>query len=174
MSVRLRSDGMRRAVARFAPLIATLCFAVVISANVVGGPPDPHMVHRVRSPERSSRRTAAEALEERLRGNPHDATARLQLIGYHWSRQWTDSTNAQRHGQPVLWIICNDPRSPSLAMPYGHVEPRRNPEMYERAKESWLEHLEREPDDAVLLGHAAALLSNPATGGATSNRGVSF
>ena len=152
--------GMRAAAARFAPLIATLCFAVVVCPKVVGGPPDPHMVQSTLA---GTQLTAddAEALEERLRGNPHDATARLQLIGYHSFRQWTDSTSAQRHGQLVLWMIRNDPRSPLLAMPYGHIDPLRASEMYERAKESWLEHLEREPDDAVLLGHAAALLGNP-------------
>ena len=152
--------GMRAAAARFAPLIATLCFAVVVCPKVVGGPPDPHMVQSTLA---GTQLTAddAEALEERLRGNPHDATARLQLIGYHSFRQWTDSTSVQRHGQLVLWMIRNDPRSPLLAMPYGHIDPLRASEMYERAKESWLEHLEREPDDAVLLGHAAALLGNP-------------
>lgn len=151
---------MRAAAARFAPLIATLCFAVVVCPKVVGGPPDPHMVQSTLA---GTQLTAddAEALDERLRGNPHDATARLQLIGYHSFRQWTDSTSAQRHGQLVLWMIRNDPRSPLLAMPYGHIDPLRASEMYERAKESWLEHLEREPDDAVLLGHAAALLGNP-------------
>lgn len=104
--------------------------------------------------------TDADAREERLRSNPHDATARLELVAYHWGRQFSAPESAQRHGDLVLWMIDNDPRNPVLALPYGQIQPVLSPRMFVSAKERWLEHLERDPDDVALLRNTAAMLAD--------------
>lgn len=103
----------------------------------------------------------ADAREERLRSNPHDATARLELVAYRWGRQFSAPESAQRHGELVLWMIDNDPRNPVLALPYGQVQPHLSVRMFVRAKERWLEHLERDPDDVALLRNTTAMLADP-------------
>lgn len=103
---------------------------------------------------------AAAAREERLRSNPQDATARVELMAYHWRRQHSDPESAQRHGELVLWMIDNDPRNPLLATPYGHVQPHLSPQIFLRVKERSLEHLRLEPDDIDLLRNTAAMLAD--------------
>ena len=103
----------------------------------------------------------ADAREERLRSDPYDATARLELVAYHWGRQYSDPESVHRHGELVFWMIDNDPRDPVLALPYGHVQPRLSPRMFARAKARWLEHLEQDPDDVDLLRNTATMLADP-------------
>ena len=140
--------------------MAAFSLALLLSANLVAAPPGLDGTLSVIAGSQLEP-DAAEALEERLHQNPHDSTARMQLLGYHHRKQWTDPASAERHGELVLWLIRNDPRNPVLGMPYGHVDPHLRPQAYGEAKDAWLELLEYDPDDVVLLGHAASLVGGP-------------
>lgn len=135
------------------------CLVLLLSFPLGGQSRDPEESVRA-----GARLTAAEAeaLEERLRDIPDDEAARLELIGYHSGRRYSDQESAQRSSELVLWMIEHDPHHPLLATPYGVLQPHHSPLMFDRAKERWLEHLEQEPDDVVLLGNAAAMIGNPA------------
>lgn len=144
--------------ARFHPLLG--CCALVMSLSVAGQSPE-QLKSVLAGRELSA--ADADAREERLRRDPHDRTARLELVGYHWGRQYADSESAQRRGELLFWMIDNDPRNALLAMPFGLVQPHLTPRIFLRAKERWVEHLEEEPDDATLLGNMAAMLADPST-----------
>lgn len=143
-------------VARLLPMLVA-CIALGLSFAVAG-----QSLEQLKSVLAGGQLTvaAAAAREERLRSNPHDATARVELMAYHWGRQHSDPESAQRHGELVLWMIDNDPRNPLLAWPYGHVQPYLSPEIFVRAKKRSLEHLELEPDDVTLLRNTAAMLAD--------------
>ena len=140
--------------------MAVFSLAMLLSADLVAAPPGLDGTLSVIAGAQLEP-DEAEALEERLHRNPHDSTARMQLLGYHSSKQWTDPASAERHGELVLWMIRNDPRNPVLGMPYGHIEPHLRPQAYAQAKGAWLERIEYDPEDVVLLGHAAALVGGP-------------
>ena len=140
--------------------MAVFSLALLLLANLVGASPE---IDGALSVIKGTGLDPGEleALEERLDRNPHDSTARMQLLGYHSMKQWTDPASARRHGELVLWLIRNDPRNPVLAMPYGHVDPHLSPQVYAQARDAWLEQTEQGPEDVVLLGNAAALVSSP-------------
>ncbi|MDE0008320.1 MAG: hypothetical protein OXS50_08575 [Gammaproteobacteria bacterium] len=95
-------------------------------------------------------------LEERLRMDPHDREARVQLIDHYRSTRWRDEDSARRHAALVVWAVEHTPRDSLLGTPDGYLYPHRSPDAYARAKGLWLAHLERMPDDMTLLGNAAA------------------
>lgn len=98
----------------------------------------------------------AAALEERLRSDPEDLTARAQLLSYYSHAQWSDDSKARQYGWHVVWLAQNDPRHPLLAFGQTSVDPSRNRSAYARVKSIWLHHLEESPRDTGLLGAAAA------------------
>lgn len=144
-------------VARLLPSLVA-CVALVQSFPVAG-----QSLEQFKSLVAGGQLTAADAdaREELLRSNPQDATARLELVAYHWGRQFSAPESAERHGELVLWMIDNDRRNPVLALPYGQIEPHLSPRMFARAKERLLEYLERDPDDVALLRNTAAMLADP-------------
>lgn len=99
----------------------------------------------------------ADALEERLESDPHDLSARTQLISYYSRKSWTDGPSARRQGWHVIWLTQNDPRNPFLRY-QATIDPDRNPGAYARIKAIWLDHLDQEPRDTGLLGNAAGSL----------------
>ncbi|MDE0349848.1 MAG: hypothetical protein OXM56_09090 [Gammaproteobacteria bacterium] len=98
----------------------------------------------------------AEALEERVQQDPHDMTARAQLLSYYDHAQWRDDANVRRYGWHVVWLAENDPRHTLLAFGQASVDPSRNPSAYARVKAIWLHHLADAPRDTGLLAAAAA------------------
>lgn len=99
-----------------------------------------------------------EALEERLRLDPHDREARVGLVGHYWRHRLSDRDLSRRHAEHVVWLVEHAPREPVLGRSVGQIRAHANPEAYARAKTLWLGHVERTPGDARLLGNAARFL----------------
>ena len=98
----------------------------------------------------------AQALEERLRSDPDDLSARAQLLSYYQHAQWRDDAYARRYGWHLVWLAQNDPRHPLLIA--ASIAPERNPSAYARIRAIWLDLLEEASPDSTVLGHAAAFL----------------
>ncbi|MYE11452.1 MAG: hypothetical protein F4X99_07285 [Gammaproteobacteria bacterium] len=145
---------MAQRLGRFAPLIlACVCLAGCWSMLPDGFLPDyarDTMVGMSLSDEE------AEALEERLEHDPHDLSARAQLLSYYEHAQWRDDANVRRYGWHVVWLAHNDPRHTLLAFGQASIDPSRNPSAYARVKAIWLQHLSEAPRDTGLLAAAAA------------------
>lgn len=100
----------------------------------------------------------ADALEERLRSDPHDRSARAQLLSYYQRVQWRDDANVRRYGWHLVWLAQNAPRHPLLIT--ASIDPERNPSAYARVRAIWLDLLEEAPREATVLGNAAAFLEH--------------
>jgi hypothetical protein len=102
----------------------------------------------------------AAALERKLENNENDLDARRKLIAYYGTRADDDETaaaNAQQHG---FWIIENKPDVIDYWVMsfYRFFSKHNHPEEYERAKTMWLAHIERDPENLVLLENASHFL----------------
>ena len=96
------------------------------------------------------------SLEEKLATDPDDAATRTQLLGYYGGvRSIRDQSAKESKRQHVLWFIRNSPESEILGMPYSQVNHILDRDGYAETKEAWMSQIEREPENATLLGHAA-------------------
>ncbi|MFA5780494.1 MAG: hypothetical protein WC947_10210 [Elusimicrobiota bacterium] len=94
-------------------------------------------------------------LEEQIKTNPDDLSARIKLLGnYFTRRRHSDSINNNRQ-QHVLWIIQNRPESEIAGTPYVELDPELDGEVYRKAKAIWLKHIETKKKDTRILGNAA-------------------
>lgn len=100
----------------------------------------------------------AEALEERLRSDPDDLSARVQLLSYYRHAQWRDDAHARPYGWHLVWLAQNDPRHPFLRT--ATIAPDRNPSAYARIRAIWLDLLEEAPRDTTVLGNAVGFLEH--------------
>jgi len=99
---------------------------------------------------------AVQDLEERVASNPSDIEARIKILGYYFRlRSFEDSARAA--AQPhILWIICNVPESVAVAQPWVRIRRQIDPSGYEGARDAWNENLAKHPNNARILGNAAA------------------
>jgi tetratricopeptide (TPR) repeat protein len=96
------------------------------------------------------------SLEEKLAADPSDVTARTQLLGYYGGvRSIRDQSAKESKRQHVLWFIRNSPESEILGMPSARIHHLLDRDGYAEAKEAWMSQIDREPENATLLGHAA-------------------
>ena len=147
---------MAQRLGRFAPLIlACVCLAgcwSLLPDGLVSEDARDAMVGMFLSAEE------AEALEERLRSDPDDLSARAQLVSYYQSVQWRDDANVRRYGWHLVWLAQNEPRH--LLLLTANIAPDRNPSAYARIRAIWRDLLEEAPRDATVLGNAAAFLEH--------------
>ncbi|MCP3914701.1 MAG: hypothetical protein GY711_03975 [bacterium] len=96
----------------------------------------------------------AAELELRLRREPGDLTARVQLLGYH-GRIRHESASAHRAWERhVLWILERAPASDAAGTHFSQPDERMDPDSYRSASELWARHLEERPDDPSVLWNA--------------------
>ncbi|MYE81180.1 MAG: hypothetical protein F4X36_04920 [Gammaproteobacteria bacterium] len=147
---------MAQRLGRFAPLIlACVCLAgcwSLLPDGLVSDDARDAMVGMFLSAEE------AEALEERLRSDPDDLSARAQLVSYYQSVQWRDDANVRRYAWHLVWLAQNEPRH--LLLLTANIAPDRNPSAYARIRAIWLDLLEGAPRDTTVLGNAAAFLEH--------------
>ena len=94
----------------------------------------------------------AELLEHQLAQNPQGLAARAQLVGYYHAHR---RANPHRHAEHVLWFIRNLPEAEVLDSAPGRITPMFNPDGYLEAKRAWGRLVRSEPDNALILRHAA-------------------
>ena len=109
--------------------------------------------------------TSAEvaALEAQLEDDPLDRSARTRLLGYYGDRtRYREPSSSARIVSLLLWLIHNEPKSEILGtrpMTIWGLDAHRNPDAYVEAKQVFLAHLEKEPNDLTLLVYTTDLLA---------------
>src|SRR5262249_22726413 len=106
----------------------------------------------------------AEALEEGLRTNPDNLTAREKLIKYYFMETVASPTREleERREKHVLWLIEHNPDSDLAGSPETEILPMGltgSTEGYQRGKQLWLEQAERHPDNQRVLRNAGQFLA---------------
>lgn len=123
------------------------------------------------SPERSSSDTSVRnaivegrnltpeqvaSLEAKLAMDPSDVAVRTQLLAYYGgSRSFRDQSAKEAKREHALWFIRNSPDSEILGTPPSQIHHILDSEGYSEAKKAWMSQIDREPENAKLLGHAA-------------------
>ena len=96
------------------------------------------------------------SLEEKLAMDPSDAATRTQLLGYYGGRRLVrDQSAKEAKREHALWFIRNSPEAEILGMPFSRVNHILDRDGYAEVKEAWMSQIDREPENATLLGHAA-------------------
>ena len=107
--------------------------------------------------------TEVVALEAQLADDPLDMSARTRLLGYYADRtRYREPSSRARTVSLLLWLIHNEPKSEILGsrpMSMWGLDANRNPDAYVEAKQVFLAHLEKEPNDLTLLGYTSDLLA---------------
>ena len=101
-----------------------------------------------------------EALEAQLQDDPLNMSVRTKLLGYYSdiSHDREPSLRARLRAL-VLWLIHNEPKSAVLQELGREFSPYEDPDGYVEGKGAFLAHLEKEPNDLILLEHTADFLS---------------
>lgn len=143
-------------------LVIVLC-PVSLAAQTVELPKEnperPSSEKSVRDAIVASRNLSSEqvaSLEEKLAQDPSDVAVRTQLLWYYGGpRSFRDQSAKEAKREHALWFIRNSPESEILGMPPSQINHILEPDGYEEAKEAWMSQIDREPENATLLGHAA-------------------
>lgn len=106
----------------------------------------------------------AKTLEEGLVTNPDNLAAREQLMEYYFDAALTSRSAdlEQKREQHVLWLIEHHPEAEISGSPYAEIMPvglSESTEGYQRAKQLWLEQVEKHPNNQRILTNAAQFLS---------------
>ena len=96
-------------------------------------------------------------LEKEVSENPDDLDSRTILLGYYFSNRPRKAAKEAKR-KHVLWLVKNQPNSPTLATPYAEIHPAFDPDGYVEVKKCWLELAEVEPPNLIALKNAANFL----------------
>jgi tetratricopeptide (TPR) repeat protein len=115
---------------------------------------------------------AARKLESQVEATPGDVDARTELLGYYFLRAHTSRDAKAARQKHILWLIHNRPDAPVLGTPYAQLDAILESSAYAEGRKAWLEQVEREPENAAILGRAAAysLIHDSATAEALYKR----
>jgi tetratricopeptide (TPR) repeat protein len=100
----------------------------------------------------------ANALEEKVKGEPDDADSRAQLLWYYFNKQITQPATIEARRAHVLWMIHNRPADHFTGSPPCSIEFEIDPVGYAAAKELWEQQAVNTPRSAAVLGNAAAFM----------------
>lgn len=101
-----------------------------------------------------------EALEAQLQGDPLDLSVRTRLLGYYSDKSHDREPSLRaRLRELVLWLIHNEPKSAVLQELDPEFSPYDDADGYVEAKLAFLAHLEKEPNDLILLELTADFLN---------------
>lgn len=94
-------------------------------------------------------------IEAAIQGNPEDLDARTGLLGYYFLRHWDEPVVRLRRQEHVLWVVEHRPATAIAGLPYIDLHPYVDEAAYKRASELWQQHIERDPENTLLLANAA-------------------
>ena len=104
-----------------------------------------------------------EVLEAQLESDPLDMSTRTRLLGYYGDlSRYSEPTSRIRLRPLLTWLIRNEPKSELLGPLDSHIlelDPYFDAAGYQEGKQAYLEHLEKEPNDLILLQRIAAFVS---------------
>jgi tetratricopeptide (TPR) repeat protein len=97
----------------------------------------------------------ARQLEEKLKADPENLPARIQLLGYYWSMTFDSDEAREAREKHVLWIIEHRPDSDVAGNPWVNLDPTLDGEVYYEAKKLWLQQVKEHNENTKVLGNAA-------------------
>jgi len=101
---------------------------------------------------------AVRNLESGLEAAPDDVEARAKLLGYYLLRSYGSAEAKEARQRHTLWLINNRPDAPVLGSPYTQLDATLDGSAFTEGKQAWLNQVAREPENAAILGKAAAYL----------------
>ena len=93
----------------------------------------------------------AEQLEERLRSDAFDYSARATLLGYYSSGRTKSKVAARNRIKHILWAVEHAPECDLGKTPYLHISKSADAQAYQKEKEILLRQCERFKADAGVL-----------------------
>ena len=100
----------------------------------------------------------ARSLEIQVKAAPDDVAARTQLLGYYMRLAFSSQEAREARQQHILWLIRNRPDAPILSTPFASLDRHLDGSAYEEVRKAWLDQVDRQPENAAVLGRAAAYL----------------
>lgn len=101
--------------------------------------------------------TAAE-FEKKLKENEESVEGRTQLLAFAASR----NEPVEMRARQISWLVQNRPGSSVLGTPHALIfatpGPLQDAAGYEAIRNLWLDQVAKDPDDAMVLGHATWFL----------------
>ena len=94
-------------------------------------------------------------LEEKLQANPEDLMSRIKVLGWYSGKRFTSESAAKARAKHILWIIQNHPDADIAGTPEIYLDPVMDKDTYSTAKDLWLEQIEAQKTNTVVLGNAA-------------------
>jgi len=101
---------------------------------------------------------AVRKLESGLESVPDDVEARTKLLGYYFLRAHGSREAKEARQRHILWLIGNRPEAPILETPFAQLDATLDGSAFAEGKQAWLSQVAREPNNAAILGKAAAYL----------------
>jgi hypothetical protein len=97
-------------------------------------------------------------LESQVAASPGDVEARTRLLGYYFLRSHrSEEARTARQGH-ILWLIRNRPDAEVLGTPYAQLDAILDGSVYTEGRAAWMEQVDRDPQNAALLGRAASYM----------------
>lgn len=101
---------------------------------------------------------AARSLEIQVKAAPDDVAARTELLGYYMRLAFSSQEAKEARQQHILWLIRNRPDAPILSTPFAQLNHVLDTSAYEEGRKAWMDQVDRQPENAAVLGAAAAYL----------------
>ncbi len=104
----------------------------------------------------------ADELENLLRENSGDMTARQELVVWYHRKEHESTKARDARYRHILWLIEHRPESELAGSPFVVMFKDVDPTAIPEAKRLWLEQAASHPDDSRILGNAANFFLNAA------------
>jgi tetratricopeptide (TPR) repeat protein len=108
--------------------------------------------------------SAASTLEDKLKTNPDDLGSRAQLLDYYFVLRISNRSAdiEQKRESHIFWVIEHHPESDLAGTPQAEILPLElieSADGYQRAKQLWLEQIEKHPSDTRVLRNGASFFT---------------
>ncbi len=97
----------------------------------------------------------SQRFEEEIENNPRRIALRVLLLGHYGVKACLFESARQARDKHIMWIIENAAECPFVAGIDIHVDASEEPNIFDHAKELWLNRLGTEMDNTAVLANAA-------------------
>jgi hypothetical protein len=140
-----------------AGIVVLICFMLSIPARAQDLSDLPKIQPKISA-------SAAATLEDKLETNPDDLGARAQLLDYYFVLRISNRSADIEHKREahIFWLIENHPESDLAGTPQAEIMPIErvgSADGYQRAKQMWLEQVEKHRSDTNVLRNASSFFT---------------
>jgi hypothetical protein len=100
-----------------------------------------------------------EALEKKLKGNPEDLATREVLMDHYFKLSGSSESAREAWKRHTAWLVKNSSTEEFSGFPFPSLDPLDQQEEAKLASELWLEIVDANKDNAMILGKAAHFFS---------------